>query len=166
MTAAEEIARRILPRSDGRFQGRRPALWLLGAVVALKLLMGVNSIIDAAGVAEGADGFPLASYGADGARAVVMLFAMVALGQVVLGVVGLAVLVRYRALVPLMFALLLAEHAARRAIAASYAIARAGDGASASAFNLGLTAVLIAGLLLSLWPRQSGPGEARPGSPR
>ncbi len=141
---------RLLPRAiDNRFAGHRAALWLLGLYVALKLVMSLNSIFNTASVASGADGFLLESYGGEGARAVLMLFALVAVGQLALALVGVLALVRYRAMVPLVFLLLLAEHAARRVVVDSYAVER---GASAGFWvNVALAAVLVAGLSLSMW---------------
>ena len=48
---------RLFPRqADNRFDGHRAALWLLGLFVALKLVVGLNSILDTEAVAAGADG--------------------------------------------------------------------------------------------------------------
>ena len=101
---------RLLPsHADNRFEGHRAALWLLGLFIALKIVMGVNSIFDTESVAVGADGIPLNSYGPAAARDVLTLFALTSLGQLMLALVGLTVLVRYRSLVPLVFAAFLGE---------------------------------------------------------
>ena len=144
---------RLLPaQADNRFEGHRAALWLLGTYLALKLVMSVKSILNTKSVAAGADGIPLDSYSADAAREVLMLFSMMALGQLALALVGVLGLVRYRALVPLVYLLLLGEHLGRRLIAASYS-AGAGQAVSTGFYiNLGLTAVLVIGLVLSLVP--------------
>jgi hypothetical protein len=151
---------RLFPRQiDNRHPGRRAALWLLGAYLALKLLISVNSILNAEAVATGADGFRLETYGADGARAVLMLFALTALGQLALTLLGCLALVRYRAMVPMVFLLLLAEHGARRLIIGSYAVER-GEGLGAAFYiNAALLAVLALGLALSLWPPRAPPAE-------
>ncbi len=95
------MVERIFPKQIGdEYRGHRLALWLLGALLALKMVMSVNSIFNTAYVAVGADGFRLGSYGADGARAVLMLFALTALGQLALTILGVIVLMRYRGLVP------------------------------------------------------------------
>ena len=144
---------RILPvEADNRFKGRRAALWLLGLLIALKLAMSVNSIVNTESVAAGADGIPLASYGPAAARQVLLLFALMALGQLFLTLTALTVLVRYRALVPLIYLLLLGEHAARRLIVRSYEAPGAASSEIALALNYSLLALLVAGLLLSLLP--------------
>ena len=145
---------RILPpHADNRFGGHRAALWLLGLFIALKIVMGVNSIINTESVAVGADGIPLDSFGPAAARQVLTLFALTSLGQLTLALVGLTILVRYRTLVPLIYAVFLGEHLARRLIIQSHAVART-EGASTGLYiNLGLMALLALGFLLSLIPR-------------
>jgi MYXO-CTERM domain-containing protein len=152
---------RILPKqADNRFGGHRAALWLLGLFIALKIVMGVNSIFNTESVAVGADGIPLDSYGPAAARQVLTLFALTALGQLTLALVGLTALVRYRALVPFMFAVLLAEQIARRLIVQSHAVVRADGGSPGLSINLGLMALLALGLLLSLIPVRQRSSQA------
>lgn len=148
MTGNKSMINRLFPKqADNRFEGHRAALWLLGLYIALKVVMGVNSIFNTESVAVGADGIPLDSYGPAAARQVLTLFALTSLGQLVLALVGLTVLVRYRSLVPLIFAVLLGEQLARRLIVQGFAIE---DGSPGLYINLGLMALLALGLLLSL----------------
>ena len=147
---------RLFPRqADNRFGGQRLALWLLAILIGLKLVVSLNSILNTASVAEGADGFRLASYGADGARAVLMLFALGAVANLVMALLGVAVLVRWRAMVPFVYLLALLEHGARRLVVQGYAIERAEALSAGGAINLAILALLLAGLCLSLWPRRS-----------
>ena len=86
---------RLFPKQvDNTFDGNRAALWLLGLFIALKLVMSVNSILNTASVATSADGLPLDSFGPAAARTVLMLFAMVSLGQLTLAVIALTTLIR------------------------------------------------------------------------
>jgi hypothetical protein len=148
---------RLFPAEAGnRFTGHRAALWLLGLYVAVKLAMSLNSMFNTAAVAAGADGIPLDSFGPAAAREVLTLFALVGLGQLALTVVALGALLRYRAMVPLVFLLLLGEALARRAVVLSYAAERTDAGAGALSINLGLIALLAAGLVLSLLRRPDG----------
>lgn len=144
---------RLFPgRIDNTFDGHRAALWLLGLFIALKLAMSVNSMLNTASVAASADGLPLDSFGPAAARAVLMLFALVALGQLTLAVIALIALIRYRAMVPLMYLVLLGEQLARRFIVQGYAVERT-EGISAGWYvNIGLLALLTVGLVLSLMP--------------
>ena len=146
---------RLFPRQvDNRFDGQRLALWLLALLIGLKLMVSLNSILNTASVAEGADGFPLASYGADGARAVLMLFAVGAVANLAAALFGLAVLVRWRAMVPFVYLLSLLEQGGRRLVVQSYAIERSQGMSGAAAINLAIFALLLAGLALSLWRRR------------
>ena len=150
---------RLLPRSaDNLYSGWRSALWLLGLFIALKLVMGFNSIFNTASVAQGADRIPIDVMGS-AASTVLMFFALTMLGQLILALVALVILIRYRALVPLAFLLLLAEQLARRAIVASWAVPRDGDASAAIYANYLFAAWLVLGLILSLLPRRR-PGEA------
>lgn len=119
---------------------------------------GVNSIINTRTIVTGADGIPLDAYGPGGAQAVLSLFALLALGQLTLAVVGVIALVRYRAMIPLVFLIFLAEHLARRGLLALNPIDRT-DGAPIGLYiNLALAAVLLAGLVLSTWRAHRIPG--------
>jgi hypothetical protein len=142
---------RLFPRqADNRFEGNRAALWLLGLLVALKLVMSVNSIGNTEAVAAGADGIPLASYGAGAAQTVLMLFALMSLGHLAMALVALAVLIRYRTLVPSIFLLFLGEHLARRLIVQSHAVARTESGPVGWYVFFGFLALTALGLALSL----------------
>ena len=150
---------RLLPQSaDNTYRGFRLALWLFAVLVLMKLAMSVNSIFNGRSVASGADGIPLDSYTPAGAQAVVSLFAIWGLGHLTLCVMCVVVLVRYRALIPFMFALLLLEHLSRRLVGYYLPIARTGS-PPAPILNLVLFALEIAGLALSLRGR---PGPAAP----
>ena len=151
---------RIFPRQiDNSYRGHRLGLWLLGLFVASKLIMSTNSILNTRVVAMGADGIPLDSYGAGGAETVIRLFSLLAVGQFVLALLGLLALVRYRAMVPLVFLLLLADHLGRRVVGMIHPVESAGGPPAGLYITLALLAVLIAGLGLSLLK------EAKPRKP-
>jgi hypothetical protein len=158
------IFRRLFPRQfDNRYHGYKAALWLLGLFVALKLVVSVNSILNTASVAAGADGFALQSYGGDGARAVLMLFALDAVGNLMLALIGLTALVRYRAMVPFIYLLAVVEQIIRRSVIGSYAIERSGQPAAVSYVIYAVLALLVLGMILSLAGRApddaAGPNE-------
>jgi hypothetical protein len=84
------------------------------------------------------------------AQAVVSLFAAWGLGQFILCLLCIGALARYRALVPFLFVLLLLEHLSRRLIFLVMPIVRTGT-PSGFFVNLGLLALIVVGLPLSLW---------------
>ena len=144
---------RLFPRQvDNRFEGHRAALWLLGLLIALKLVVSLNSIFNTASVAQGADGIPLDGFPPAAAREILTLFALSALGQLALALVALAALVRWRALVPFLYLLSLGEMLARRAIVQAHEVARPESSPVAWYVTYGFLGVLALGLLLSLLP--------------
>lgn len=147
------MLQRLLPQHiDNTFRGHRLALWLFGVLVLMKGGIGLGTIFNGRSAATSADRIPLDTFSPAGEQAFVSLFAAWGLSQLMLNLIGLLVLVRYRALVPLMFALLLLEHLARRLIFVVLPIASTGT--SPGFFvNLGFVAVMIIGLALSLRKR-------------
>ena len=101
---------RLLPRQiDNTYHGHKVALWLFALLVLMKSVIGINSIFDGRDVAISADGIPLETFTPAGAQAVVSAFAAWGLAQLVICLLCLLVLARYRAMLPFMFALLLLE---------------------------------------------------------
>ena len=145
----------FLPRTaDNTYRGHKLALWILGVVVLMKVLMSVNSILNGRYVAQKADGLPLDAYPAAAATTILSFLALWALGHLLLSLLGVLALVRYRSMVPFAFALLLTEHLGRKLIIQFLPMARSVS-APASGINLALVALMIAGLALSLWKRES-----------
>ena len=143
---------RIFPsRIDNVYRGLRAGLWVFGLIVLIRLAMGANTMINTRSIAEGADGIPLDSYGAGGAGAVIALFALLGLSKLVVGLLGLVALVRYRAMIPLILLLMLAEHGAGRLLALARPIVRSETAAPGFTINMALLGLLLIGLLLSLW---------------
>jgi hypothetical protein len=141
--------RLLPPRIDNTYRGHRLALWLFGAVVFMKTSIGLGTIFNGRNAAISADGIPLDTFTPAGAQAFIALFAAWGLAQATIGLICMVVLVRYRALVPFMFLLLLLEHLVRRLIFVVLPIARSED-APGLFINLALVALLIVGLALSL----------------
>jgi hypothetical protein len=145
---------RILPRSlDNTYRGQKLALWLFGLLVLMKSVIGLNSIFNGAAVMTTADGIALSTYPAAAAQNLVALWALIGLAHVVIGVLGVLVLVRYRGMVPLMFVLLLLQHLGGRLIAQFHPIVRTGA-PPASVINLIFLTLMVLGLGLSLRPRR------------
>jgi hypothetical protein len=142
---------RIFPKQfDNDYQGLRPAIWLLIAFVAVKLVIGVNTIFNTQSVATGGDGLTVDSMSASGAQTVLMMMTLVSLCQLILAAQSIIVLVRYRAMIPFMYLVLLSEHLLRRALILRADVARTEETPVGAYINLGLLAVLILGFLLSL----------------
>ncbi len=151
---------RIFPRQiDNAYRGHAAAVWLLAATVLGKLLMGANVAglnpwLSNRFVLKDADHIAIDTFGAEAASSVMFSFASWGLALLVLSLLGVAVLIRYRAMIPLMFLLLSIEHFGRWEIARLNPIVRTvrGQGFSSGALsiNYAFMAMLALGLVLSL----------------
>ncbi len=144
------MLRRLLPEQmDNTYRGHRLALWLFAVLVVVKGGIGLGTIFNGRSAATTADGIPLDTFTPAGEQAFVSVFAAWGLSQLVLNLIGLLVLIRYRAMVPLMFALLLLEHLGRKLLFLVLPIARVGT-PPGFFVNLVFVAVMIVGLVMSL----------------
>lgn len=140
----------LLPKvADSTYGGHKAALWVLGVVLGLKLVMGVNSIVIGRAVAGGADGVPLDTFGAGGAQTVIALFAIWGLAQLVICLFGVVVLMRYRSLVSAMFLALMGEQILRKLVLHFLPIVR-NSATTASWVNAVLLWMIVVGLWLSM----------------
>ncbi|HYS89381.1 MAG TPA: hypothetical protein VEN78_30900 [Bradyrhizobium sp.] len=140
----------FLPKHiDNTYRGHGLALWLFAFLVLMKGGIAAGTIFNGRNAAISADGIPLDTFTPAGEQAFVSLFAAWGLSQLMLNLIGLLVLVRYRAMVPFMFALLLLEHLSRKLIFLVMPIATTGT-SPGFFINLVIVAVMIVGLGLSL----------------
>jgi hypothetical protein len=147
------MVNKILPQqADNTYRGSKIALVFFVLVVLLKLVIGVNSIFMGHNVASSADGIPLDTFTPAGTQTVVSLFASLGLSLIVICLVCILVLIRYRTLVPFMFSLLLLDQLSRKLINHFLPVPRTGS-PPGSIVTLVLLAMMIVGLALSLWRR-------------
>lgn len=152
---------RLLPKTfDNTYQGSKLALWLFAFLIASRTIMGMNIMLNGEYVARSADGIPLDTFPAAAAQTALGLFAIFAVDHVMICLLCVLVLVRYRSMIPLMFALLLLEHLGRKLILYFIPIVRVGTPPGFHV-NLGLLVVTIVGLVLSLWS-QSKQADSAP----
>ena len=143
----------LFPRqADNSFHGFKPALWIFGALAVVRVIMSLNSIFNGRTIITTADGIPLDTFTPPGAQTVISLFALLALANLIIALVCIVVLIRYRALVPFLFLLLLLQHLARTAIVKFIPIVRSGA-PPAGMINLTLVSLTFLGFALSLWQR-------------
>src|SRR3569832_1208502 len=101
---------------DNTFRGWRLGLWLFVPVLIVRLGIGFNSAFNARETAMNADGIPLNLLGEAGANEAVALFALLGLAGFLIALLGVLVLVRYRAKVPLMYIEFLVHQLGNRVI--------------------------------------------------
>ena len=154
----------VLPKAlDNQYRGHNVALWLFGFLTFIKSAQSLNSFFNPYLVASTADGIPLGTYPTTAANVVVSLFALLGVTTFMICLVSIAALVRYRTMVPLLFLVFLMQYAIGRLILLAHPIARSGPYPGLY-INLGLLALMLAGLALSLLSpklksRSGGDGE-------
>ena len=140
------------PRLDNTYRGRRLALWLFGIVVLIRSLQSVLIIVNGYSIARSADGIPLETYPVAAAQTIVALFAISSLNRLIVSLVCVVVLVRYRSAIPSMFALLGLGYLAGEIILRFIPIVRVGT-PPGPIVNFIMFALMIVGLALSIWKR-------------
>jgi hypothetical protein len=144
------IFSRLFPqRFDNTYRGHKLALWLFALIVLMRVVMSLNSILNGRSVASSADGIPLETYTPAAAQTAVSLFALLGFSNLVICLVCVLVLARYRSMVPLMFTLLLLQYMGGRLILHYLPIVRTGT-PPGFYVNLSLLVLMIIGLVLSL----------------
>lgn len=140
---------RLFPaQADNQYRGLRPGLWLLFPVVLLKFVMGFNSVINTARIAHDADGIPLESFSAEAARTVVELFALVGFSNVLIALICIVVVARYRSLVPAAWFFLLVDGIGRRLIDVFRSPGPIAD--PALLLSVLMAALILAGMAMSM----------------
>jgi hypothetical protein len=160
----------LLPRQlDNCYQGHRLALWLFGLVLFVNLGISMSSMFNGRHIASFTDGIPLDALPAAGAAAVVSLLGLLGVWRLVFCILCILVLARYRAMVPMVFALLLLEQLGRRTILCEHLGSRAildgmpsiKSGTSPDSFvSVALLTVIVVGLATSVLRRRSVPERA------
>ena len=144
----------LFPRViDNRFRGQWLGYWLLAPVLVLKFGIAFASILTPR-QANKADAIDLATYSEAALRDAATSTALLGLLHLCIGLIGLLAMIRYRAMVPLVFLWLVVEFLGRRAILTLYPIERVPGPSSGSVVNLILAAMLVLGLALSVWRRR------------
>lgn len=141
---------------DNRFRGQWLGYGLLAPVLFVKLGIAVASILTP-GQANKADAINLSTYSAAALRDAMTSTALLGLLHLCIGLFCLLAMIRYRAMVPLIYLWLLAEFLGRRVILALYPMERVPGPSTGSMVNLALLSMMALGLLLSLWPRRDAP---------
>lgn len=110
---------RLFPRMvDNDYRGHPVALWVLVPVTLLTLVRSLVHMFRVDGGAQSIATIPLDRYSDPAAAAVILIFALWGLSQLLLGLLYVVVLVRYRALIPLMYLTLILEYCGRLALGA------------------------------------------------
>ena len=144
---------KLLPeRVDNTYSGLKPALWLLGLVASVKILQALAIIFSAYSTIRDADGVPLSTYPPDAVQTILANWALSAVGRLIVSLLCVLMLVRYRSLVSFMLAVLAVDYLGRELVLYFTPITRIGN-PPGPIVNLSLFALTLLGLALSLWKR-------------
>ncbi len=145
---------RIFPKQfDNTYRGHLAAIWLLALVVLVKAIQGTQSIVNTRAVMTNADGLSLDSLSTANAETFMALFALLGLYLLVLPLQSLVVLIRYRAMIPFMYLMLLAIYGGGRLVYLLHPVTRADARPVGFYVNLAILAVTLIGFGLSLMNR-------------
>jgi hypothetical protein len=144
----------LLPRTiDNTYEGRKLALWIFGLVVLLRTLQSVMIIFNGNYTARNADGIPLETYPADAVQTILALFALASVWRLIVSLICVIVLVRYRRAIPLMFIVLALTFLGAQLVTRFIPLVRVGrpPGVIVNLILFGLT---IVGFVLSVWKKK------------
>jgi hypothetical protein len=109
---------RIFPEQlDNHYRGYRVALWIFVAITVFQVGTSLGHIFNPDGGAQSVSNIPLDTYSAGAAQNVIAVFARMGLEQLMLGLVFVIVLARYRSMIPLMYVLVVAAYIGMFALA-------------------------------------------------
>ena len=141
---------RILPaRIDNRYRGHPAGLWLFVPIALIKLSQSLTHLLKHDGGAQSLSTIPLDTYPPGAAQNIVGMFARLGLEQLLLASIFWLVLLRYRALIPLMYVLIVAHFIGSRIVAQYKPLALAGTSSVGTPF-LVIALLSVVGLVLSL----------------
>lgn len=104
----------IFPKQiDNNFKGYKIALYAFYALTAITLWRSQHHLFAPDGGAQTIASIPLDTFTLAGSQAVIGVFGLWGLSQLVIGLVYLLVAIRYRAMVPLMYLLMIVEYSFR-----------------------------------------------------
>jgi hypothetical protein len=144
---------KLLPKPiDNTYSGSKIALWLFGLIVFVQVLQSVMVIVNGHSIAQSADGIPLETYPAAASQTILAIFMVSSLRRLIIALICVVVLFRYRGAVPLMFVVLGLSYLGGQAILRFVPIVRVGTPPGVF-LNLIIFGLTVVGLVLSLWRR-------------
>ena len=145
---AERI--KLLPKTiDNHYPGIKVAQYAFLIITIATLVRSLIHVFAPDGGAQSIATIPLGSYPADAAAAVILMFSLWGLSQLLMGVVYLVVYFKYQSLIPAMYVLMIVEYTMRIVIGQMKPIVTSGT-APGSIGNWVMVPVCAVMLVLSL----------------
>lgn len=145
---------RIFPKQfDNTYRGHWLGLLLFVPIIALKAVQGINSVVWTHKVMVSADAIPVDSFGPVAAGEAIQMFALLGMYLLVLPLLGVVALIRYRAMVPLLLLMLIVVQLGVRGVHLLHpTIGETAGSAEPIGFyvNLGILALTVIAFVLSL----------------
>lgn len=139
---------------DNTYVGKKVALWFFIPITILTLGRSLVHIFAPDGGAGSIATIPLDAFTANGSAAVILTFAYWGLSQLLMGLLYVLVLVKYRSLLTLMYLLLTLEYTLRLVLGRVKPIETLGTAPGATG-NLILAPLSLLFFILSLLPAQN-----------
>ena len=150
---AEKI--QILPDViNNHYRGLKISQYAFYLIMAVTLVRSLIHVFAPDGGAQSIATIPLDTYSAEAASAVILMFSLWGLSQLLMGIVYLVVSLRYKSLIPAMYVLVIFEYAMRIVIGQMKPILTTGT-APGSIENWIMVPVCAVLLTLSLIPAKS-----------
>ena len=141
---------RIFPRQlSNDYQGKSIAKWVFLIMTIVTIVRSLIHMFAPDGGAQSIATIPLDSYSQAGAAAVILIFSLWGLSQLLMGFVYLVVYWRYQAWIPFMYLLIIVEYSMRIVLGGMKPIAVTGT-APGGVGNLLIVPLAIVMLILSL----------------
>jgi drug/metabolite transporter (DMT)-like permease len=146
---------RLFPKQiDNNYRGYWLALGIFALLVFVRAGQSVKTLVDTRNTAMTTDGIPVDTYDPATAQIVLTMFALLGLNLLVLPILGVVALARYRAMIPLLFLMFLLLQISGRVLAFIHPAATPpGSPPIGAIVNLGVFGMVIIGFFLSLQDR-------------
>ena len=145
---------RIFPKQfDNHYRGHKLALWLFVPIALANVAIALVAIFRNDGGAQSADGIPLDTFTVAAAQSVIGAVALIGLAKLLLGFLFILALLRYRAMIPLMYLLIVVDYVGHKWLGFVKPIMHVAGTSAGTIVTLALFALSVIGLVLSLWGR-------------
>ncbi|NUM48633.1 MAG: hypothetical protein HUU38_28330 [Anaerolineales bacterium] len=141
----------LFPSTPTTYKGQTLAKWMFILLTAVTLFRSLEHIFAPDGGAQTIATIPLDTYPANAAAAVILIFSLWGLSQLLIGLIYLVVLWRYPGFIPFMYLLMIVEYGMRIYLGAIKPIETTGT-APGGVGNYILLPLAAGMLVLSLWP--------------
>ena len=147
---------KLLPKViTNEYEGAAIAKWVFVLITVITIGRSLAHIFLADGGAQSIATIPLAAFTPNGAAAIIHIFALWGLSQLLFGLVYVLVLWRYKSLIPLMYLFILTEYIVRLLLTFAKPFETLGTAPGAIGNYIFIPLALVM-LLLSLRKRQAG----------